>query len=92
MTSATLIYHLAKITNKQILVCAPSNIAVDQLTAKLHRTGLKIVRFTAKSYEQVDKSIEFLTLKQQALAVRDAEWQQYLRLKVSKIKKRRLKF
>ena len=28
--------------NRQVLVCAPSNIAVDQLTEKIHRTGLKV--------------------------------------------------
>ena len=25
-----------------MLVCAPSNIAVDQLTEKIHKTGLKV--------------------------------------------------
>lgn len=28
--------------NRQVLVCAPSNIAVDQLTEKIHKTGLKV--------------------------------------------------
>jgi len=27
---------------RQVLVCAPSNIAVDQLTEKIDRTGLKV--------------------------------------------------
>ena len=31
----------------QVLVCAPSNIAVDQLAEKLHKTGLKVVRRAA---------------------------------------------
>jgi len=26
----------------QVLVCAPSNIAVDQLTEKINATGLKV--------------------------------------------------
>jgi len=30
-------------------VCAPSNVAVDQLCERIHRTGLKVVRLTAKS-------------------------------------------
>ena len=30
---------------RQVLVCAPSNIAVDQLTEKIHRTGLKVCMF-----------------------------------------------
>jgi chaperonin cofactor prefoldin len=42
-------------TNKlkvgQVLVCAPSNVAVDQLTEKIHATGLKVVRLCAKSRE-----------------------------------------
>ncbi|KAJ1342524.1 hypothetical protein BSLG_002916 [Batrachochytrium salamandrivorans] len=33
----------------QVLVCAPSNVAVDHLTSKIHLTGLKVVRVTAKS-------------------------------------------
>ena len=28
--------------HSQVLVCAPSNIAVDQLTEKIHKTGLKV--------------------------------------------------
>lgn len=42
VTSATIVYHLAKQTGGQVLVCAPSNIAVDQLTEKIHHTGLKV--------------------------------------------------
>ena len=29
--------------SSQVLVCAPSNIAVDQLTEKIHKTGLKVL-------------------------------------------------
>lgn len=42
VTSATIVYHLVKMTKGQVLVCAPSNIAVDQLAAKIHQTGLKV--------------------------------------------------
>lgn len=42
VTSATIVYHLAKQNQGQVLVCAPSNIAVDQLTEKIHKTGLKV--------------------------------------------------
>lgn len=42
MTSATIVYHLVRQNNGPVLVCAPSNIAVDQLTEKIHRTGLKV--------------------------------------------------
>jgi regulator of nonsense transcripts 1 len=36
------VYHLAKQDMGQVLVCAPSNVAVDQLCAKIHGTGLKV--------------------------------------------------
>jgi len=43
-------------------VCAPSNVAVDQLAQKIHSTGIKVVRLCAKSRESVASSVEFLTL------------------------------
>lgn len=45
-----------------MLVCAPSNVAVDQLTEKIHNAGLKVVRLCAKSREAVASPVEFLTL------------------------------
>lgn len=42
VTCAALVYSLARAGRGQVLVCAPSNIAVDQLAAKLHATGLKV--------------------------------------------------
>ncbi|TPX39659.1 hypothetical protein SeMB42_g06292 [Synchytrium endobioticum] len=65
VTSATIVYHLAKMNDGQILVCAPSNVAVDQLTEKIHRTGLKVVRVAAKSREALDSSVDALTLHEQ---------------------------
>ena len=65
VTSATVIYHLAKINGGQVLVCAPSNVAVDQLCERVHRTGLKVVRVTAKSREDVDSPVGFLSLHEQ---------------------------
>ncbi|KAG5221017.1 Regulator of nonsense transcript [Salix suchowensis] len=67
VTSASIVYHLAKMNPGQVLVCAPSNVAVDQLTEKIHATGLKVVRLTAKSREALDSSVAFLTLHQQKL-------------------------
>ncbi|KAF5352328.1 hypothetical protein D9757_014293 [Collybiopsis confluens] len=43
VASASIVYHLAKMIPGQVLVCAPSNVAVDQLTEKIHSTGLKVV-------------------------------------------------
>src|SRR3954453_5645074 len=62
VTSATIVYHLAKMNSGQVLVCAPSNVAVDQLTEKIHATGLKVVRLSAKSREAVSTSVDFLCL------------------------------
>ncbi|KAJ2867485.1 ATP-dependent RNA helicase [Coemansia aciculifera] len=67
VTSATLVYHLAKASTEKILVCAPSNVAVDQLTEKIHRTGLRVVRITAKSREELESRISHLELHSQAL-------------------------
>jgi regulator of nonsense transcripts 1 len=65
VTSATIIYHLSKINGGQVLVCAPSNVAVDQLCERVHLTGLKVVRVTAKSREDVDSPVGFLSLHEQ---------------------------
>eukprot|EP00117_Sycon_ciliatum_P034570 scpid22067/ scgid26360/ Regulator of nonsense transcripts 1; ATP-dependent helicase RENT1; Nonsense mRNA reducing factor 1; Up-frameshift suppressor 1 homolog len=65
VTSASLVFHLVKQNMGQVLVCAPSNIAVDQLTEKIHRTGLKVVRLCAKSREAIDSSVHFLALHNQ---------------------------
>lgn len=42
VTSATIVYQLVKQNGGPVLVCAPSNTAVDQLTEKIHCTGLKV--------------------------------------------------
>ncbi|WPH02314.1 DNA-binding protein SMUBP-2, protein [Acrodontium crateriforme] len=65
VTSATIIYHLSKINGGQVLVCAPSNVAVDQLCERIHKTGLKVVRVTAKSREDVESNVGFLSLHRQ---------------------------
>jgi len=67
VTSATIIYQLVKQNSGggPILVCAPSNTAVDQLTEKVERTGLKIVRLCAKSREAIDSPVSHLALHNQ---------------------------
>ena len=52
MTSAAIVYNLVKSGNKPILVCAQSNIAVDHLTDKIHKTGVKVVRICSKRREE----------------------------------------
>lgn len=63
VTSAAIVYNLARLhPGEQILVCAPSNVAVDQLTEKINATGLKVVRLCAKSREAVNSPVEHLAL------------------------------
>ncbi|EEB08720.1 hypothetical protein SJAG_03886 [Schizosaccharomyces japonicus yFS275] len=68
VTSASIVYHLATQTKgngSAVLVCAPSNVAVDQLAEKIHQTGLRVVRVTAKSREDIDSPVSFLSLHEQ---------------------------
>ena len=61
----TIVYHLAQQKQGQVIVCAPSNVAVDQLAEKIEQTGLKVVRIAAKSREAVLSPVEHLTLHYQ---------------------------
>ena len=49
----------------QVLVCAPSNVAVDQLAEKIAATGLKVVRVAAKSREALASPVQHLALHYQ---------------------------
>ncbi|KAL8014957.1 putative RNA helicase UPF1, UPF2-interacting domain, DNA2/NAM7 helicase, AAA [Plasmopara halstedii] len=62
VTSASIVYHMSKQNMGQVLVTAPSNIAVDHLTMKISATGLRVVRLAAKSREAVASSVEHLSL------------------------------
>lgn len=64
VVSTTIVYHIHKQTNEAVLVCAPSNVAADQLADKLLRTGLQVVRLVAKSRETIlsDTAIKGITL------------------------------
>lgn len=42
VTSASIVYHLAHRQSGPVLVCAPSNVATDQLCQYIHQTGLKV--------------------------------------------------
>lgn len=59
---------------------APSNIAVDQLTEKIHKTGLKVVRLCAKSREQVSTSVDFLTLHNLVLSLAEQKKDELFKL------------
>lgn len=81
VTSASLVYQLVKQTAGQVLVCAPSNTAVDQLTEKIHKTGLKVVRVCAKSREAIDSPVAFLALHNQIRHLGDSELKKLQQLK-----------
>ena len=65
VTSASIVYHLARQAQGQVLVVAPSNVAVDQLAEKIEATGLKTVRISARSREAIASPVEHLTLHYQ---------------------------
>lgn len=81
VTSASIVYHLSKIRKDRILVCAPSNIAVDHLAAKLRDLGLKVVRLTAKSREDVESSVSNLALHNLVARGAKGELKKLLKLK-----------
>jgi regulator of nonsense transcripts 1 len=62
VTSATLVYHLTKQNMGQVLVTAPSNVAVDQLTEKIAASGLRVVRLASKTREATSSSVDHLCL------------------------------
>jgi len=51
VTSATTVSQLVKQHSGPVLVCSPSNTAVDQLCDKVDKIGFKVVRVCAKSWE-----------------------------------------
>ncbi|XP_010494845.1 PREDICTED: regulator of nonsense transcripts 1 homolog isoform X2 [Camelina sativa] len=61
VTSAAIVYHMEKQGQGQVLVCAPSNVAVDQLAGKISAFGLKVVRLCAKSRGAVSSPIKDLS-------------------------------
>ncbi|GLJ22633.1 hypothetical protein SUGI_0425960 [Cryptomeria japonica] len=69
-TSAAIVYNLAKQGQGQVLVCAPSNVVVDQLVEKISATSLTIVSLCAKSREAISSPVKHLTLHYQ---VRDLD-------------------
>lgn len=82
VTCATIVYHFAQMGRGPVLVCAPSNVAVDHLTEKIHQTGLRVVRVAAKWREDVDSSVSFLTLHSQVQNLdSDLELRKLIRLK-----------
>eukprot|EP00884_Botryococcus_braunii_P001756 jgi/Botrbrau1/11581/Bobra.247_1s0002.1 len=84
VTAATVVYHLAqqevqvaaKRRKGQILVAAPSNVAVDQLAEKIEATGLRVVRVSARAREAIASPVQHLTLHYQVANANVAEWKE----------------
>ncbi|CCD73461.1 Regulator of nonsense transcripts 1 [Caenorhabditis elegans] len=81
VVSATIVYHLVQKTEGNVLVCSPSNIAVDHLAEKIHKTGLKVVRLCARSREHSETTVPYLTLQHQLKVMGGAELQKLIQLK-----------
>ncbi|KDD71502.1 hypothetical protein H632_c4905p0, partial [Helicosporidium sp. ATCC 50920] len=54
VTSAAIVFHLSRLSGDQVLVVAPSNVAVDQLTQGIARTGLRVVRLQSRARESLE--------------------------------------
>jgi regulator of nonsense transcripts 1 len=65
----------------QVLVTAPSNVAVDQLTEKIAATGLRVVRLASKTREAVVSSVDQLCLHVMTPLAAGDEFQKLQRLK-----------
>ena len=93
VTSATILYQLVKQHGGPVVVCAPSNTAVDQLCEKVHMTELKVVRVCAKSREAIDTPVSHLALHNQIKKMEGSlELQKLQQLKPQGKKIRRLVF
>jgi regulator of nonsense transcripts 1 len=82
VTSATLVFHLTKQPGMgQVLVTAPSNVAVDQLTEKIAATGLRVVRLASKTREATSSSVDHLCLHVMTPLAAGDEFRKLQRLK-----------
>jgi regulator of nonsense transcripts 1 len=84
VTSTTLVYHLVRQKKGQVLVCAPSNIAVDQLTDRINQTGLRVVRLTARSRESISSNVDYLSLHEQIKHLEHGQFKQMQELMIQK--------
>lgn len=73
-TSASIVYHFVQQSNGQVLVCSPANVAVDHLTEKIHKCGLRVVRLCALTRETLPSSVEHLSLHSMVRNLDTPEW------------------
>ena len=78
VTSATMVWAMAQAhRGDKVLVCAPSNVAVDQIAEKIYQTGLKVLRVCSRTRETVATPVQFLTLHEQLRALHVPELERY---------------
>jgi len=53
ITSTNIVFYMSHKASGQVLICAPSNVAVDQLAFKIGETGCKLIRITPISKETI---------------------------------------
>ena len=66
MTSSTIVFHLVRSYTQRVLVCAPSNVAADNLTLMIHKMGLNVVRVVSRARETVSSLVEKFCLHNMA--------------------------
>ena len=56
-----------------ILVCAPSNVAADEICSRIHHTGVNVVRLMAVSKENMQSPIQELCVHVKAMELMEKE-------------------
>lgn len=85
-TTLVSLIKLISYTEKRILVCAPSNNAVDLLARKLDEAGLNVVRLG--NVTRIDDSTTKLTIAEKARG--NPEWQHIKKIKIEAEQARRM--
>lgn len=62
MLKLSSVHQLVKQSGGPVLVCAPSNTAVDQVTEKLHQNNLIVTRLCANNREEIDLPVSIFAL------------------------------
>jgi len=62
VTSATIIHKMIEMGIKPILICAPSNIAVNNLTEKVSETGVRVTRVFAATLHDIKTPVSHIGL------------------------------
>ncbi|KAK6090079.1 hypothetical protein P3W45_000967 [Vairimorpha bombi] len=71
LVSAAIVYNYVKKFKGKVLVVAPSNTAVDQLTLKIHKTGLRVLRVMSRRREYTQSDVNFLSLHENIKELQD---------------------